>query len=456
VVLRRALVGVDAVALAASIVVALTLGDEDGRAGVQLPWALAFVPVLLVIFKLYGLYDRDEKRVSHSSLNDVPAVFHALLVGTLGLWLWLKLLAPHHVTLLQGSLLLVVGFTAVLTFRAATRAVVRRVVPPERALLVGSGPVAGLVLRKLLARQTPGLTPVGYLAEDDQPDPTVGARLRSLGGPSDLEAVCRAERIERVIVAAPSIADDELTDLIRQASDCDVKVSVLPSVVGALGPSTELDDFDGVIVLGVNPPRLTRSSWAIKRVLDLAVASVCLVILLPLLPLMALAIKLDSPGPVFFSHERLGRRGRRIRMWKLRTMVKDAEEQVDELRALSHHQAWLLLQDDPRVTRVGRVLRSWSIDELPQLWNVVRGEMSLVGPRPMPPDVDRHISGWGRRRLDLTPGITGLWQVLGRTSIPFEEMIELDYLYVTNWSVWGDIRLLLRTVGAVLSRRGAN
>jgi lipopolysaccharide/colanic/teichoic acid biosynthesis glycosyltransferase len=137
-------------------------------------------------------------------------------------------------------------------------------------------------------------------------------------------------------------------------------------------------------------------------------------------------------------------------------MVTDAEAQVESLRARSAHSAWLMLDHDPRVTRVGRFLRKASVDELPQLWNVLRGEMSLVGPRPMPLDTDAQINGWGRRRLDLTPGITGLWQVLGRTTIPFDEMIKLDYLYVTNWSLWGDVKLLLRTVFVVMNRRGAN
>ena len=137
-------------------------------------------------------------------------------------------------------------------------------------------------------------------------------------------------------------------------------------------------------------------------------------------------------------------------------MVADAEQRLEELRGESRHAAWLLLANDPRVTRVGRFLRVTSLDELPQLWNVLRGEMSLVGPRPMPLDTDRHIDGWSRRRLDLTPGITGPWQVLGRTAIPFEEMLKLDYIYVTNWSVWGDIRLLIQTVFVVLGRRGAN
>ncbi len=178
----------------------------------------------------------------------------------------------------------------------------------------------------------------------------------------------------------------------------------------------------------------------------------------PLMLFIAIAIKLSSRGPVFFGQERIGRGGdRRFRMLKFRTMVADAEQaRRGALAEQSAHPVWLLLEHDPRITRVGRFLRHTSLDELPQLWNVLRGDMSLVGPRPMPPDVDEHIAGWGRRRLDLTPGITGLWQVLGRTSIPFEEMVKLDYLYVTNWSLWQDVRLLIHTLPAVIRRRGVN
>jgi exopolysaccharide biosynthesis polyprenyl glycosylphosphotransferase len=247
-----------------------------------------------------------------------------------------------------------------------------------------------------------------------------------------------------------------MSHLTREANKAGVKVGLLPSVVDVLGPSTEIDDVQGVTILGVNPVRLTRSSRLLKRALDVTVSSLALLSLAWLLPLVALAIKLDSRGPVFFKQDRMGRRGQRFRVYKLRTMVVDAEQRVEELRPRSDHAAWLLLDHDPRVTRVGRLLRLTSADELPQLWNVLRGEMSLVGPRPMPLDTDRQIDGWGRRRLDLKPGITGLWQVLGRTSISFEEMIKLDYLYVTNWSLWSDIRLLLRTVFVVLGRRGAN
>jgi len=176
----------------------------------------------------------------------------------------------------------------------------------------------------------------------------------------------------------------------------------------------------------------------------------------PVMLAVAVAVKRDSAGPILFRHKRVGRGGRPLRVPKFRTMVVDAEALRAPLLARSRDPHWLLLDDDPRVTRLGRVLRRTSLDELPQLWSVLKGDMSLVGPRPLVEDEDRQITGWGRGRLDLTPGLTGLWQVLGRTSIPFEEMVKLDYVYVTNWSLWGDVMLLLRTLPVLLTKRGAN
>jgi lipopolysaccharide/colanic/teichoic acid biosynthesis glycosyltransferase len=193
-----------------------------------------------------------------------------------------------------------------------------------------------------------------------------------------------------------------------------------------------------------------------KRALDVLGASLLLLLAAPLLPLIALAIKLDSRGPVFFRQLRVGRGGRRFRLVKFRTMVEGAEALTQELFRLSEDPHWLKLASDPRVTRIGRLLRLSSLDELPQLWNVLKGDMSLVGPRPLLESEDCLIEGWARGRLDLTPGLTGPWQVLGRTIIPFQEMVKLDYLYVTNWSLWTDLRLMLRTVPAILKRRGAN
>jgi exopolysaccharide biosynthesis polyprenyl glycosylphosphotransferase len=259
-----------------------------------------------------------------------------------------------------------------------------------------------------------------------------------------------------VLFVEPAIDEQAVTDLIRETSELDLHFNIVPNHVDAIGPSVEIDDIEGLTVLGLNPAALGRSSRAMKRTMDIAIAAPALLLALPFMAFAAIAIRLDSRGSIFFSQVRVGRGGRRFRFHKFRTMVENADDLVEELRALSQDPSWLLLENDPRITRVGRFLRRTSIDELPQLWNVLKGDMSLVGPRPMTPQLQEQINGWGERRLDLTPGLTGPWQVLGRASIPFEEMVKLDYLYVTNWSLWEDIRLLIQTFPAVFLARGAN
>jgi len=232
-------------------------------------------------------------------------------------------------------------------------------------------------------------------------------------------------------------------------------VSILPRMLEVVGSSVEFDDLHGVTLMGVRRFELTRSSAAIKRAFDLVSASIGLLAIAPLLIAIAVAIKLDSRGPVFFRQLRVGRHGRRFYMLKFRTMVPDAESLKDSLRHRNEAQEGLFkIAEDPRVTRVGRWLRRSALDELPQLLNIFIGEMSLVGPRPLVLDEDQRIEGWNRRRLEITPGMTGPWQILGPARVPLKEMVALDYLYVANWSLWSDMKILLRTVPHVLGRRG--
>jgi exopolysaccharide biosynthesis polyprenyl glycosylphosphotransferase len=223
-----------------------------------------------------------------------------------------------------------------------------------------------------------------------------------------------------------------------------------------IGPAATIDRLEGVTLIGLNLPSLARSSQLLKRAMDIAGASILLVLSAPVCAAVAIAIKLNSPGPILFRQERIGRGGKPFRLNKFRSMVVDAEALRPGLLAQSRQAAWLDLEHDPRITRVGRFLRLSSLDELPQLWNVLWGDMSLVGPRPLIPQEDEIVRGWTRARLDLTPGITGMWQVMGRVHIPFEQMVMIDYLYVANWSLWRDVTLLLRTLPVVLTRRGAN
>jgi lipopolysaccharide/colanic/teichoic acid biosynthesis glycosyltransferase len=194
----------------------------------------------------------------------------------------------------------------------------------------------------------------------------------------------------------------------------------------------------------------------VKRAFDLLVAGVLTAICLPFFGILALLIRLDSRGPVFFRQERMGRNGRVFRIFKFRSMQVGSEDLRDELAGLNEYSGPMFkIKEDPRVTRVGKWLRGTSVDELPQLFNVLRGDMSLVGPRPLWIEEAMQCKGWAKKRLHITPGITGLWQVMGRNDIPFDEMVKLDYFYVTGWSLSWDIRLLFETVPAVLGRRGA-
>ncbi len=454
--LRRLLALADTLAVTVALAFSAQFigGGPTGQA--QFVWALITLPAWIVLFKLYGLYDRDGKRVSHSTVDDVPWIFHALVVGGLGLWLFSKAAPVHRLFFSEGVAFFIAAFVGMFLARASIRTVARISIPPERVVFVGGSPMTRLLVRKIVMHPEYGLEPIGYVDTEAAKAENLDREIPYLGSVGELEVVCIQEGADRIVIAAPSIEEDVLADLVRLATSLDVRISILPHLVEVLGPSVEIDDVEGITVLGINPSTLTRSSRFLKRTMDIVIGSACLLLALPLMAAIALVLKLTSPGPVIYSQERLGRAGRYFRIHKFRTMIVDADDRARELQSSSAHPAWLLLERDPRITPLGRLLRRASLDELPQLWNVLKGDMSLVGPRPMTHAIDEQISGWGRRRLDLTPGLTGLWQVLGRTSIPFEEMIKLDYLYVTNWSLWQDVRLLIRTLPAVLRRNGAN
>ncbi len=459
----------DCVAIALALVLASVL---QGRSDFVrfMAFGLLTLPAWLVLIRAYGLYDRDQKRINTSTIDDIPGIFHTVFIGTVLLWGYFRLLPVERFDLAELLTFAVsVGLLLLLG-----RAVVRKQMSlhgRRRAVVVGEGPAASLLVRKLAAHPEYGLTVVGSLRTSGRLGRRgngVGAEQRRqhgggvedgipvLGVADDVERVAGEHGVDRVIVTSEGMDENELIDVLRRCKRGGLPVSVLPQIFDVMGRSVEIDDVEGVTMLGLAPPVLSRSSRAQKRAMDLLGSVVCLVLAAPVLVIIAVAIKLDSRGPVFFIQSRIGRGGKPLRVYKFRTMSRDAEAQRDKLAALSEDPNWLKLEADPRVTRVGRFLRMSSLDELPQLLNVVKGDMSLVGPRPLVEAEDERVVDWGRARLDLTPGITGLWQVLGRTNIPFEEMVKLDYLYVTNWSLWSDVRLVLHTLPAVIYRRGAN
>ena len=449
--IRRGLAAADIAAVLATY--SIVFGPA--MAWTDVLWSLVVLPGWTVLFKAYGLYEGDIKRVTRGVLADLGSVIHAALVGTVLLWLYTRVTPLPAV---EADALVISVFAlaiSVSVLRIAARRALRRLLGAERVVIVGDSASIPLLTRKLRAHPEYGMELVGAVGD---PDAAGTADLPVLADPGalDLRRLAAQHRLDRIIFAGSQEIEGTLADLVRSAHRIELKVDYLPHPLDVLGAGVEVDDIEGVTVFSLYPPVLPRSSRVVKRIMDIGGALVALVLAAPVMLAVAVAVKLDAAGPVLFRHRRVGRGGRPFWVPKFRTMVADAEALRAPLLAQSRDPHWLLLDDDPRVTRIGRVLRRTSLDELPQLWSVLKGDMSLVGPRPLVEAEDRQITGWGRGRLDLTPGLTGLWQVLGRTSIPFEEMVKLDYVYVTNWSLWGDVKLLLRTLPVLLSKRGAN
>jgi exopolysaccharide biosynthesis polyprenyl glycosylphosphotransferase len=438
---RRALAYADTLAAALALFVAVVvLGNNDTLRAA----ALFALPIVVITSKLIGLYDRDELRLRKSTLEEVPALFqlatlYALLVS---------LLASTFIdgdlgrSQLFGLWICLLGFAIVC--RTLARMLAGRATEPERCLVLGESGTTAVLCRKLEESKSRvevvGRMPLHVFAERQS-------------DVAEITQAIREREVHRVILAPGSGETDEMLDAVRLVKSLGVRVSVVPRVLEVVGSSVEFDDVNGVPVLGVRSFGLSRSSLYVKRVTDLAGASIALLVLMPIMTVIALALRLTSYGPILFRQVRVGRDGRRFNLLKFRSMVHDAEDRKTDLLELNESDGLFKIAEDPRVTPLGRLLRRTSLDELPQLINVLRGEMSLVGPRPLVVDEDDKIVGWHRRRLHLTPGMTGPWQILGPSRASLQEMVHLDYLYVANWSFWTDVKIMLRTVAFVVRAR---
>jgi exopolysaccharide biosynthesis polyprenyl glycosylphosphotransferase len=447
---RRMLALADTSAVIVAFLLTLALGPNS----LHLTWASAAgIPILLLGAKLYGLYDRDEMLIRKTTLDEAPKLFQMATLVALVAWLTDGLILDGPLER-SGALLLWLTLTALLiAARAAARALALRIAPVERCLFIGEDSAMSTFRAKLACHGGVKAKVVAHLdlgkISSWSADASSSERLTEIR-----DLACELD-VHRAVVAPRSADAGEMLDLVRTLKAVGVKVSVLPRLLEVVGSSVEFDNVHGVTVMGVRRFDLARSSAAVKRAFDLCGSSLGLLALSPLMLAFAAAIKLDSPGPVFFRQLRVGRHGERFHVLKYRTMVPDAEALKDSLRHRNEAAEGLFkIADDPRVTRVGRLLRKSSLDELPQLFNVLEGKMSLVGPRPLVVEEDEQVEGWHRRRLELTPGMTGHWQILGPARVPLREMVAIDYLYVANWSLWTDIKILLRTIPHVVARRG--
>jgi exopolysaccharide biosynthesis polyprenyl glycosylphosphotransferase len=414
-----------------------------------LGWVLAFLPLFALLAMMAGLYDRDQFVLHKTTLDEAPALVAVAAIFALAVE------GVQAVQYTGGShpLPLWAFLTATLVVgRATARFVTVRTTAPERVLVIGDAPTTALVRRKLAGDPSLNATVVGRVGAQADP-PELADKL--LGTVEELPVLLERERIERVIVAPAQQGGEDVVDVIRLAKACGVRVAVLPRMLEVIGTSLEIDDLGGRLLLGVRGFGLSPSSRLLKRAFDALVTTGLLVVLAPGLLAIALAIRASSRGPILFRQTRVGRHGHEFQMLKFRTMVHGADERKHEVVDLNQAGPMFKIVDDPRTTRVGRFLRRRSLDELPQLFNVLWGDMSLVGPRPLITEEARLFSGWQRRRYHVAPGITGPWQILGSSRVPMSDMVTIDYLYCANWSLWLDAKILARTIPYVLSRRSS-
>ncbi len=449
--LRRLLAMGDWTALIASLcVVTATTSSTDVA---DLFWAVLFSPSWILVVKLHGLYDHDHRRIRHSTLDEVPSLVSASVLGTLVLD---GLLAISPVGPLSPKSAIAVGVGALLgsfVLRGILRWVWHRATPMAIGIAIGPPAAVDTVARRVMTHPETRLHLVGYLSPSTEEGV---AELPRLGSLADIAGVARAEGIERVVVAEQQMSEPAAERLIEECKEAGLALTFLPQHYGLLGPGIELNRLAELPVLDFRFSDPPRSTQAMKRAMDIFVSGLVLVLTSPLLLLSAIAILIDSGRPVFFRQKRAGKDGVPFTMMKFRTMVADAEDRLGELIDLSKlDEPAFKIPDDPRVTRVGKFLRRTSIDELPQLINVLRGEMSLVGPRPEEEAIVALYDERQRGRLAIKPGLTGPMQVYGRSDLTFEERLAMERDYLDNLSLLTDLQILMRTPRAIVRGEGA-
>jgi exopolysaccharide biosynthesis polyprenyl glycosylphosphotransferase len=451
---RRMLAGGDVLAILLAYGVVLLLSPPPVSLESRM-FLIGELPLWVLLNKLLGLYDRDANVIHKSTLDEFPRIAHSVILGSAAGFLLVPLIPGLEVFREQTILFILALLLCMPAVRTGVRAALDSRGGSERVLIVGSGSVAQLVASKLANHPEYKVTVVGHVDEAWWQDDAPADTPTLVGHVEDFERICEDLEVERVVIAFSPLSHEDLLRVVRTAKQLNLKVTVVPRLFEGIGDAVEIEQIEGLTLLGVRGLSRTKSSLRLKRALDVLVAGSALTLLAPVLLGVALAVKATSTGPVLFRQRRIGRGNHPFTMLKFRTMYDGADEAKPELMHLNEANGPMFkISDDPRITGVGRVLRRYSLDELPQLWNVLRGEMSLVGPRPLVPHEAEHVIGRHRARIDLVPGVTGPWQVMGRTDIPFKEMVKLDYLYVAEWSLWNDIKLLLRTAVVVIEGSG--
>jgi exopolysaccharide biosynthesis polyprenyl glycosylphosphotransferase len=415
---------------------------------------------LLFFFYVRGLY---RLRPTGTWFKQMTLVVSSTVMAFAFFAAYEFVLRSTELVVLQTRLLVAITCGAVIiavcTARFAVNLAVggfyRRGIGLTNLVVVGSGRLAKVLMQHVAASEYLGFRVVGFVQDMDGPQADFG-RFKALGTMDDLDAVIRGHHVEEVIIALPSHQHHQILRAVRMCERAGADFKLVPDMYEMSLSRIDVDAVEGIPLIGLR--RSLSSSWqrTMKRLLDIFIALTVLVVGSPVWLVIALAIKLDSPGPVLYGQTRLGYRGQPFEFLKFRSMHMNADKLLEELRA-SQNERGVIFKDrnDPRRTRVGSFLRRTSLDEIPNFFNVLRGELSVVGPRPPLPSEFENYEDWEKARLEATPGITGVWQVRGRSDIDFDEMVLMDLYYIDNWSLRLDIQLMLRTIPAVLFRRGA-
>jgi exopolysaccharide biosynthesis polyprenyl glycosylphosphotransferase len=420
-----------------------------------LPLQLALSVCFAFILALRGLYRLPR---AASALDDLSSIFTAAGLALMALFAgstFVRYPAESRLTLIFAwilmTLLVVLGRASYLWLLGALH---QRGIGVARTLVVGDNTVGRMIMQALAARPHLGYKVAGFLATDGEAD---FGRFHRLGTPDELERVIHQERIAQVVIALPSTSHQAILRIVDHCRRHGVQFRLVPDLYEMSLGRLDIDTVSGIPLMGMKQHAILGFNFLTKRLIDVTISAVVMVAGVWLFALLALAIWLeDRSCSPFFGQTRVGRGGRCFTVWKFRSMRPDAEARLEQV--LIHNEAEgpiFKMRDDPRRTRVGTFIRRWSLDELPQLWNVLRGEMSLVGPRPATPREVALYESWQLQRLETLPGITGLWQVSGRSELGFSEQVLMDIMYIENWSLGLDLRILLRTIPAVLSGKGA-